>query len=215
MQDLFAKLEKRGHSEDKTRRLEYARTVSLRWYPTIFRAHKFILFIKNRFPSQDYVLKFKPKYTKPLDNQSTANCTICSVTKENLKLLVKSAKTFCNCGSHECENWWCICEDEEEDCSCGPCQCQECSDCRVRININLHIIYSISTHYLNNISITLHHTFYRVFYAYTNFCSHKHIISTYWFISTLSTLSTHLHACVKHPTIHNYQKCKQNKIFFR
>ena len=72
-------------------------------------------------------------------------------------------------------------------------------------------IYTLSKQYLY---FTASYILSGVLCSY-EFCSHKHIISTYWFISTLSTLSTHLRACVKHPTIHNYQKYKQNKIFFR
>ena len=91
-------------------------------YPTI------ILLI--RFPSKDYFLKLKPKHTKPLSDHSTANCTVCSALKENLMNLVKTAQKFCQCGSRDCVNFWCIC-DEDEDCTCGECQCDECAQCKV------------------------------------------------------------------------------------
>ena len=71
-----------------------------------------------RFPSKDYFLKFKPKYTKQLTNASTANCTVCSAIKENVRSLVRAAKQFCSCGSHACPDFWCVdvCQPRDSHC---------------------------------------------------------------------------------------------------
>ena len=58
----------------------------------------------------------------------------------NFEEVTKMIKKACRCGTRYCPQWECCCEEDEVTgeleggCTCPPCGCENCSQCKVRSN---------------------------------------------------------------------------------
>merc|ERR1711954_133932 len=74
--------------------------------------------MENNFPGKTWFLSIKPLQTKVNYEHTTGLCKDCHSSQVNHDTLLKQARVICQCGSDQCENWICLCE--EEDCTCEP-----------------------------------------------------------------------------------------------
>ena len=113
-EDILIQVGGRKESTDKKRRVVYAQTLS------------------DKFPSLTWYISQRPPETKPLFDHTTGLCHICEAAKKNFDTIVQAAKHKCSCSMSPCPNWFCSCpvpedDEEEQPCSCPPCECEDCS----------------------------------------------------------------------------------------
>ena len=103
---------------------------------------------ENRFPSQTWFLKQKPKETKARSDHCTGLCGDCEGPQLNYDTLRKRKQKMCKCKTKMCPMWFCTCDLDEEgevraECTCDPCFCDECMKCKVCNSLS-HIFKSQS-----------------------------------------------------------------------
>ena len=87
--------------------------------------------MEEYFPEKTWFLGKKPPQTKVNYEHTTGLCMDCHASQINHETLLWHARAMCQCGTDNCENWICICEDSES-CSCEPvCHCDSCKSCQV------------------------------------------------------------------------------------
>ena len=89
--------------------------------------------METRFPSNSWFQSKKPTQTKKNYDHTTGLCKDCHMNHQNYDTLVKEARTKCKCKTNMCQNWTCLC-GEEETCECDPiCSCDDCETCQVNM----------------------------------------------------------------------------------
>ena len=61
---------------------------------------------------------------------------VCESARINFDSFCRAARKNCKCGSKDCPNWVCDCEEDEDTgeigpCVCPPCNCDQCYSCKV------------------------------------------------------------------------------------